>query len=487
MANDRSAAALLREVGLLADGPVVWGRALPPTGAGVFLIELASPQATAPLELTRVGKWLERVPGLRLDGERPDLASAGGAARVVLAAVAAGPLHRLVRVLDQPPGRGDHLDGPRRSTAGGRRTLAPRPGAPGGGPDLVGRDDAPSRSTRTPCSTAFAAGIPAEERAALPDTAIVLPFANLDASTGERKATGLIGSLIRRAGRAAAAADPRRAVPDGDAEGANGEPPEPKRAAGRARRAAKAGDRARAPAPRATAAAGAAARRRRPAAGADLGDSADGAARLRGRARRARPGPPARGHRPDQGGQGARRPQGERRLHVGSRGAVVPRGPDPGDRGAASDGRHRRGRRRGGAEDRPRVARDRRGRRRAPSDLHDRRLDRGGPGRGPDLERLTGRPGADGRERRRRWSWSSRRGGEIRYADRRHRLPEASGRPRSVASGAGSAASRLAAGASTRRRQAVSPRAGSTSLCSTAQSAAWVRDASPSLPRMFET
>ena len=30
-------------------------------------------------------------------------------------------------------------------------------------------------------------------------------------------------------------------------------------------------------------------------------------------------------------------------------------------------------------------------------------------------------------------------------------------------------------------------RAGSASLCSTAHSAAWVRDASPSLPRMFET
>ena len=39
--------------------------------AGVFVIELAEPRATAPLELARIGKWVERVPELRLDGERP--------------------------------------------------------------------------------------------------------------------------------------------------------------------------------------------------------------------------------------------------------------------------------------------------------------------------------------------------------------------------------------------------------------------------------
>ena len=55
----------------MADGPAVWGRPVPAQGPGVFVIELPAPRATAPIELTRVGKWIERVDGLRLDGERP--------------------------------------------------------------------------------------------------------------------------------------------------------------------------------------------------------------------------------------------------------------------------------------------------------------------------------------------------------------------------------------------------------------------------------
>src|SRR6478736_5562476 len=65
------AAALLRSVGLMADGPAVWGRPVPAQGPGVFVFELPAPVASAPLELTRIGKWIERVETLRLDGERP--------------------------------------------------------------------------------------------------------------------------------------------------------------------------------------------------------------------------------------------------------------------------------------------------------------------------------------------------------------------------------------------------------------------------------
>ena len=66
-----SAATLLRDAGLLADGPAPWGRPIPAKGPGVFLVELAAPRATAPIEVTRVGKWIERVPTLRLDGSVP--------------------------------------------------------------------------------------------------------------------------------------------------------------------------------------------------------------------------------------------------------------------------------------------------------------------------------------------------------------------------------------------------------------------------------
>ena len=45
MTHDPGAAALLRSVGLLADGPAVWGRPVPAQGPGVFVIELPEPDA----------------------------------------------------------------------------------------------------------------------------------------------------------------------------------------------------------------------------------------------------------------------------------------------------------------------------------------------------------------------------------------------------------------------------------------------------------
>jgi hypothetical protein len=65
------AADLIRDVGLMADGPVRWGRPAPARGPAIYLVELALPLAAAPIELTKVGKWLERVPALRLDGAEP--------------------------------------------------------------------------------------------------------------------------------------------------------------------------------------------------------------------------------------------------------------------------------------------------------------------------------------------------------------------------------------------------------------------------------
>ena len=71
----------------------------------------------------------------------------------------------------------------------------------------------------------FAAGIADAERAALPDREVVLPWANLRQATGERKATGLTGSLLPEP--VEAPRPPTRVVvlPDGDAEGADGSPP----------------------------------------------------------------------------------------------------------------------------------------------------------------------------------------------------------------------------------------------------------------------
>ena len=70
-AVDRSAPALLRAVGLLPDGPGQWGRQSRAQGGGVFVVELPSPLASAPLDHGHIGRWLERVPALLLDGTRP--------------------------------------------------------------------------------------------------------------------------------------------------------------------------------------------------------------------------------------------------------------------------------------------------------------------------------------------------------------------------------------------------------------------------------
>ena len=223
------AAELLRSVGLLADGPVVWGRPVPARRGGVFVVELPEPRPTAPIELTRVGKWLERVPDLRLDGARPS-------SRALAARLAAFwiPSARVVYVGATDGSIGGRVEAIRATTLGDRRphsgghwlhllTGLERTRVWWAATDAVEEyEDA--------VLTEFAGTVPATERAALPDTEVVLPFANLRTATGDRKATGLTNSLI--ASEPTRSVEVRRVVqlPDGAAEGASGLPPS--RAAG---------------------------------------------------------------------------------------------------------------------------------------------------------------------------------------------------------------------------------------------------------------
>ncbi len=71
MPSSPTAADLLRDVGLIADGPAIWGKPVRLSAPGVFIVEQSTPAPSAPLDLAIVGKWLERVPDLLLDGERP--------------------------------------------------------------------------------------------------------------------------------------------------------------------------------------------------------------------------------------------------------------------------------------------------------------------------------------------------------------------------------------------------------------------------------
>ena len=224
-----SAADLLRSVGLLADGPVVWGRPVPARTGGVFVLELVAPLRAAPLELTRIGKWLERVPDLRLDGERPS--SRALAARLGAFWI---PSARVVYVGSTEGSIGGRIEAIRNTVLGERR---PHPGGHWlhalSGLETARVWWAPTDAIEEyedALLSAFAESVPADERAALPDRDVVLPWANLRTATGERKATGLANSL--QPGDPVRKLPPTRVVevPPGAADGASGLPPS--RAAG---------------------------------------------------------------------------------------------------------------------------------------------------------------------------------------------------------------------------------------------------------------
>lgn len=230
MTHRVDAASLLRSVGLLADGPAVWGRPVPAHGPGVFIIELPAPSATAPIELTRVGKWIERVETLRLDGTRPvsralaaRLASFWVASQTVLYIGASdASVGRRVSAIartelgDRRPHSGGHWLKTLRSLDGLRVWWAPT--------------DA-TEEYEDALLAAFAERVLETDLAGAPDRGLILPWANLRWQTGERKPTGLSGSLLAEAVETPLPPTHVVVVPDGDAEGARGEPPTPKRRA----------------------------------------------------------------------------------------------------------------------------------------------------------------------------------------------------------------------------------------------------------------
>ena len=141
MTLERSAAGLLRAVGLLPDGPVVWGRPVPPTNAGVFVIELAEPRPSAPIELARgreVGRARARAASRRgaadLEGAWPPGWRRSGSRRepVLYIGTSEHSVSRRVAAI------GATALGDRRPYSGGHWLHALQ--MPAGARDLVGRD-----------------------------------------------------------------------------------------------------------------------------------------------------------------------------------------------------------------------------------------------------------------------------------------------------------------------------------------------------------
>ncbi|MGH3076204.1 MAG: hypothetical protein ACRDQC_14805, partial [Gaiellales bacterium] len=188
---------LLRSTGLLADGPTAWGTPVRSGKPGVYVVELPSPPASAPIDFTAIGRWLEHVPGLTLDGARPT------------GRELAARLHRFW-LPDQPV----LFVGLSKVSLGSRvaafyRTALGDPLPHAGGywlKALSGMErtrvwwaesDAPEEYEDA-LLDAFATGVPVEAAAELHDPTVVLPFANLQTAFGQRKEHGIRGALLAR-------------------------------------------------------------------------------------------------------------------------------------------------------------------------------------------------------------------------------------------------------------------------------------------------
>jgi len=219
-------------VGLLADGPVRWGQPVPARKPGVYVVELGASLPTAPLELSLVGKWLERLPSLALDGRRPTsralqerLASLWWPdARVLYAGATERSIGGRVAALVA------HVPGDRQPHADGQWLHLLR------GLDRIGVrvwwavTDAPEEYLDA-VFDAFAA-----DRGAVsgrPPGALPLPWANTRRPTGERQAHGITGSIMPEPARAPEPTRRLVEIPPGDADGARPE----ERGAGTTRRA----------------------------------------------------------------------------------------------------------------------------------------------------------------------------------------------------------------------------------------------------------
>ena len=220
--TDRGAPDLIRSVGLLADGPVRWGQPVPARGPGIYLVELGAALPSAPLELALVGKWLERLPDLRMDGKHPTsralearLASFWWPdARVLYAGATERSIGGRAAALQA------HVPGERQPHADGQWLHLLR------GLDRIGvriwwaRTDAPEEYLDAVLD-AFA-----QDRGATParpDGALPLPWANTRRPTGERQAHGITGSVLPEAPKAPEPARRVVEIPPGDADGTSRE------------------------------------------------------------------------------------------------------------------------------------------------------------------------------------------------------------------------------------------------------------------------
>jgi transcription elongation factor GreA len=230
MGSDAGAATLLREVGLLPDGPVVWGRPLTTRAPGVYVVELPAPLPSAPIEINSVGRWVERLPDLRLDRVHPT--SKALAARLASLWLPSEGVLYIGSTTGSIGGRvlamARHVLGDRRPHADGQWLHALR------GIErarIWWAETAAPEEYLDALLEAFAAGAagraarPGGVPDARPPGALYLPWANTRRPTGERQAHGLTGFIAAETAEPAPPPPGTRvtSLPPGDAEGARAE------------------------------------------------------------------------------------------------------------------------------------------------------------------------------------------------------------------------------------------------------------------------
>jgi transcription elongation factor GreA len=190
-----SAADLLRSIGLDVDGPTRWGGKPTSRQPGIFAIELPEPSEHCNIDIDAVRRWLERVPELKMDGERPTQSTLAERMRSFWV-----PNQQLVYV-----GRTAKSLSARVASLYATELGHARP-HPGGHWLKVLRElgrlrlwwaetDAPEEYEDV-LIEAFADSLSDEDKARLPDGAPVLPWANLESPTTPARETGLTDALL---------------------------------------------------------------------------------------------------------------------------------------------------------------------------------------------------------------------------------------------------------------------------------------------------
>ena len=190
-----TAADLLRSIGLEVDGPTRWGTRPSSRVSGIFLVETPVPAVSASLDIDEIRRWLERVPDLRMDGERPTQTALAERMREFW--LPNQSLLYVGRTAKNLNGRVGSLYatelGHARPHPGGHwlKTLRELNKL-----RVWWAETDASEEYEDELVAAFAESVPAEDRARLPAGAPILPWANLESPTGPARETGLTGSLL---------------------------------------------------------------------------------------------------------------------------------------------------------------------------------------------------------------------------------------------------------------------------------------------------